>query len=179
MSELAYRTGDVSPDEREVDTADDNAAEVIIDDSDAVGDVADAESDEAAEEESIEEEEKIDEPNADSSPQDIDYEALIEEDLKELRATFPELRGLGSITELKKPMRYAALRDLGLSPKEAYLATTEPHSRDNRSHLDSAVPRAAGGGRSSMTRGELERARDLFPGLKDSELIGLYKKVNL
>jgi hypothetical protein len=108
----------------------------------------------------------------------IDYKKVMREDLEELKGGFRELEGISSITELPNPLRYAALRDLGLTATEAYLATSGRRTKDNRSHLSSAVPASAGAPRSNMTRSELEGARELFPDLKDGELIGLYKKVN-
>ena len=116
---------------------------------------------------------------AGASTSPIDYERVIREDLLELRSAFSELGDITPITELPNPMRYAALRDLGLTAREAYLATSEARAKDNRSHLSSAVPGGVGAPRSNMTRSELESARELFPGLRDGELIGLYKKVNL
>ena len=59
----------------------------------------------------------------------IDYAAIAEEDLRILKEEFPELYGASDITELDDPLRYAALRDLGLSPREAYLATAKPKRR--------------------------------------------------
>ena len=109
----------------------------------------------------------------------VDYRRVMREDISELRASFSELDGITSITELPNPMRYAALRDLGLTATEAYLATSGRKTKDNRSHLSSAVPGTIGAPRCNMTRSELEGARELFPGLRDGELIGLYKKVNL
>ena len=117
---------------------------------------------------------------SDTSADAPDYALIVESDLNELRARFSELRGIRYITELEDPLRYATLRDLGLTPAEAYLATTERRLHtDNRSHLSSAVPRGAGGPTGSMSRTELERARDLFPGLGDAELHSLYKKVSV
>ena len=108
----------------------------------------------------------------------IDYRALAESDFAQLQELFPELRAKKSIAELSNPLRYAALRDLGLSPKEAYLATEEPHRRyDNRSHLKSAVPGSAGASEIYLSGGELEAARELFSGLSDREIQKLYKKV--
>ena len=46
----------------------------------------------------------------------VDYEALIASDLDTLRTEFPELSGIRDITDLNNPLRYAALRDLGLTP---------------------------------------------------------------
>lgn len=109
----------------------------------------------------------------------IDYAKLAEEDMKELISIFPHLREKESIYELENPLRYAALRDLGLSPKEAYLATSEPVSRyDNRSHLKSAVPRGVGATADVLGAKELEAARELFSGLSDREIQKLYKKVS-
>lgn len=111
---------------------------------------------------------------------EIDYAQLVHEDLMTLGGEFPEMRGADSITELRNPLRYAALRDLGLSPREAYLATGgRKIAHDTRGHLSSAVPRGAGAPRGTMSRSELERARELFPGLGDRELMGLYRKVSV
>lgn len=107
-----------------------------------------------------------------------DYEALAREDAKILASIFPSLAGIESVTELKNPLRYAALRDLGLSPKEAYLATCEPTAAyDNRSHLTSTVRGKRGSAEGLMTHSELEAARELFSGLSDREIHSLYKKV--
>lgn len=108
----------------------------------------------------------------------LDYEAIIKEDIDTLRAIFPELHGIRNITDLENPMRYAALRDLGLSAEEAYLATTpKRRTRDNRSHLLSGVPRSASAHTTLMSESELETARQIFSGLSDSEIKKLYKKV--
>lgn len=109
----------------------------------------------------------------------IDYEELERADMEELCSLFPNLRGKTKITELDNPLRYAALRDLGLTPKEAYLATSEPIQKyDNRSHLKSSVPRSAAAPADILTRSELEAARELFSGLSDREIQKLYKKVS-
>lgn len=109
----------------------------------------------------------------------IDYAALVESDLRELKGQFPELAGIADITEIDNPLRYAALRDLGLTPREAYLATNERRSRkDNRSHLHAAVPRGAGVPRGGMSREELSHARELFSGMSDTQIQALYRRVN-
>lgn len=107
----------------------------------------------------------------------IDYGALMESDVAELREEFPELNGIKNITQLNNPLRYAALRDLGLSPAEAYLATARRHKGDTRSHLKSAHGRNAARSTSGMSYVELTMARDLFPGKNDAELERLYKRV--
>ncbi len=110
----------------------------------------------------------------------IDYNLLMTEDLESLKGEFPELSGIGSITELENPMRYAALRDLGLSPAEAYLATSKKRRAPNtRAHLQSAVPKFAAMPRGSMSEQELIMARELFGDLSDREIKKLYRKVTV
>ena len=108
----------------------------------------------------------------------IDYEALLQSDLVELKAQFPELLELESITELANPLRYGALRDLGLSASEAYLATSPSRASriDNRSHLSSVVTRGVGGPIGGMSQRELRSVRDLFESLSDSEIQELYRR---
>lgn len=109
----------------------------------------------------------------------IDYAELDRADMRELCELFPHLRGKESVAELENPLRYAALRDLGLTPKEAYLATNSHiSSYDNRSHLRSAVPRPAGASQDTLDAKGLEAARELFAGLSDREIQRLYKKVS-
>lgn len=107
----------------------------------------------------------------------VDYEALIASDIDTLKSEFPELKGINDITDLNNPLRYAALRDLGLSPSEAYMATAKRRTQDTRSHLRSAHGRNAATGIGMMSQYELATARELFPGMSDSELQRLYKKV--
>lgn len=107
----------------------------------------------------------------------VDYEALIESDLNTLRAEFPELGDIKQITDLNNPLRYAALRDLGLTPEEAYLATAKRRSQDTRAHLRSAHGRNASTPLGIMSQHELSVARELFPGLSDADIQRLYKKV--
>ena len=106
-----------------------------------------------------------------------DYSRIAEEDLKLLRRDFPELSGIESITELPNPLRYAALRDLGLTASEAYLATAPRIRSNGKAHLKSAVPTAAAPAALSMSQSELHSARELFGNLSDRELQRLYKKV--
>lgn len=106
-----------------------------------------------------------------------DYEEMIEEELAALRAAVPELAGIREITDLQNPTRYGALRDLGLSPEEAYRATTLRQPRgDNRAHLRTSAPRYAAAPAGSMPYAEMQAARELL-GVSDAELQRLYKKV--
>ncbi len=102
---------------------------------------------------------------------------ILEGDIEFLREEFPALSGISYITELPNPTRYAALRDLGLTPREAYLATAPEKKPDNRSHLVGGVPHAAKAPVSSMTRREWNIARALFEDMSDYEIEKLYKKV--
>lgn len=107
----------------------------------------------------------------------IDYSAVERADLEALKKEFPELSGINRITELQNPLRYGALRDLGLSPTEAYLATHgKRRGADNRSHLV-ASPTIASVSQGVISEREMEAARDIFPDISDREIRKLYKKV--
>ena len=109
----------------------------------------------------------------------VDYARVAAEDLMTLQREFPSLMSVRSIAELPNCARYGALRDLGLSAKEAYLAIGGGQSahRDNRAHLRSSVPRSHAGIQSTMSSAELENARILFGNLSDAEIARLYQKV--
>ena len=110
----------------------------------------------------------------DNSP---DYGEIAANDLAELKRTFPELREVNDITELNNPMRYAALRDLGLSAEEAYLATNRQRSSyDNRAHLTPSVPGGASVVR-EMSRNDYDMAREIFSDMSDAEIRKLYRRV--
>ena len=108
----------------------------------------------------------------------VDYEQIIADDLRELKSSFPELASLSDLSALPNAMRYAALRDLGLTATEAYLATAgRGRRRDNRSHLVTAVSRSAGAPRGAMTRAELAIAKELFSDMSEAQIYDLYRKV--
>lgn len=115
-------------------------------------------------------------PKAEENAARVDYAELMRQDAAELCAEFPELHGLCDVTELDNPVRYAALRDLGLSPSEAYLATASRKRRDNRAHLG-ATPAIAAAPRGTISDAEMAAARDTFPDMSDAEIRRLYKKV--
>lgn len=97
-------------------------------------------------------------------------------DLAELKNQFPSLRGIESIAELRHPDEYLRFRSLGLTPREALLATGEHPTDTQRSHRVTS-PIAV------RTRGEripdyyLKMAREIFGNLSDREIQALYKKV--
>lgn len=121
---------------------------------------------------------EVSEDNGDGDEGGVDYEALIASDIAALKAEFPELKGITDITELNNPMRYAALRDLGLTPTEAYMATAKRRTQDTRAHLKSAHGKGAAVSAGMMSQLELATARELFPGKNDAELQRLYKRVS-
>lgn len=119
----------------------------------------------------------VNENTAPESESEIDYERLVSEDMRALSEEFSDGAPI-KVTDLKNPSRYGALRDLGLTPKEAYLASGGRINRiDNRSHLSSSVPRNMTAAFSEIPRAHLDMARELFSDLSDSEIRSLYKKV--
>ncbi len=104
------------------------------------------------------------------------FELDLEEDAEVISE---ELAGIAvDPSSLSENERYAELRELGLTPKEAYLALgIKRDTVDNRSHLSSAMPRSAQAPRGQMSRRELETARSIFSDLDDNELRRLYKRV--
>ena len=109
--------------------------------------------------------------------EDTDYKELLKADMLELSGEFSPGKEM-DISDLKNPIRYGALRDLGLTPKEAYLASGgRKEIADNRSHLSSSVPKKFSSQFSEMPRAELDAARELFGELSDTQIRNLYKKV--
>ena len=107
-----------------------------------------------------------------------EYAAIEQQDLDELKREFPELGAVKRIIDLSNPLRYAQLRDLGLSAREAYLASSGTHQRGSgKGHLRGTVPKGAHVKDGSMSPSELRAARDLFGQLSDDELQRLYRRV--
>ena len=101
-----------------------------------------------------------------------------EAELDALKAEFPELSS-ADVEELCDTKRFAELIALGLTAREAYLATARVRRAvsDNRAHLSSAVPRGAKSPIGKMSASELRAARELFAGASDKEIMRLYKRV--
>ena len=117
-------------------------------------------------------------PEAEPTAEEVDYAAVLGADIEELKATFPELGGMQDIEELANPVRFGALRDLGLSAREAYLASGgKKRSYDNRTHLVASVPGGARSAVDGISRAELDMARDIFGSMSESEIQRLYRKV--
>lgn len=118
--------------------------------------------------------------DADATGAPVDYAALAAGDLSEIKRLAPALAGLSHLAELPNALRYAALRDAGLSVEEALHAACHaylaPRAADNRAHLRSAVPIGAAGTPSRMTAAEMREARELFGDLTEGEIERLYAR---
>ena len=103
---------------------------------------------------------------------------MLSADIDELKASFAELGSMQSIDELADPIRFGALRDLGLTAKEAYLASGgKKRTYDNRTHLFASVPASARSAACGISRQELDAAKNIFEGMSESEIQRLYRKV--
>lgn len=120
--------------------------------------------------------------------QRTEFEKKMKADLAELQSAYPETKKLTSITQVQNFAEFGRLRDMGLTPKQAYAAANPDGVRENvaaavkqqslnetKQHLQSAVPKKAKGDTITMTRKELLEWRDLFPDKSDKEIIALYK----
>ena len=118
----------------------------------------------------------------DAEEDDGRFATLEREDLAALAEALPTRRLPTSLAELENPERYGELREAGLSPLEAYLAT-EGHRligrpQDSRRHLSTTVGRAARLGGERIGSAELSAARELFPSLSDGEIEALWRRVD-
>ena len=125
-------------------------------------------------------EESVTDAPQEEAPQ-VDYAAMAASDLTQIRALFPSMGALEHLSEIPNAMRYAALRDAGLTVEEAFwaachTAVAKQPSYDNRSHLRSSVPRGAAGNPMMMTASEMAAAKELFGDLTESEIQTLYNK---
>ena len=109
----------------------------------------------------------------------VDYAAQAASDLKEIQALSPEFLGAKHLSELPFARRFAELRDLGLSVKEALFATlpTLP-IQSGKEHLRSSVPRSKSAPDGVLPPDEMRAAKDLFYGLSEKEINSLYKRVS-
>lgn len=108
---------------------------------------------------------------------DIDEtEQELADDLEVLRSSLSELSSLRSIDDLTHPEEYARFRSLGLTPREAYLATGE--RREPREPKRITAPMSVKRDRSAIPEYYLKMAREIFGGLSDREIQSLYKRVS-
>ena len=105
------------------------------------------------------------------NPQDV---ISYKQDLCELAGVFSELESLSDIEEIREYDKYKRFRDLGLSPKEAYLATGEPQPKRRATPTSPISVRRPV---SAMPESELRMAREIFSDLSDREITILYRMV--
>lgn len=99
-----------------------------------------------------------------------------ESDLAQLRNTLPELKDLADVSDLKYPEEYAHFRALGLTPREAYLATGERREPIEARRITS--PMSVKRTRDAIPEYYLKMAREIFGGLSDREIQSLYSRVS-
>ena len=101
----------------------------------------------------------------------------LDDEIEQLRESHPEVvsQNVGA-----DPKRYSELRAMGLSMKEAFLATSERiRPANNKRHLTDSMPKGAKSPASAMTKREIELARILFDGMSDEQIKKLYNKVKV
>lgn len=109
---------------------------------------------------------------------EADFEAMAAKDLLAIKALAPEFREVEHLCELPFAQRFAELRELGLSVREALYATMPTHSRESgKSHLRGTVPRGKSSLFDSLSVSEMKQAKDLFYGLSEAEINSLYRRV--
>jgi hypothetical protein len=114
---------------------------------------------------------------------------MIQADLEQLHAEFPETKGITKLEDIPNCRRFAQLRDLGLTAKEAYTAANPTARREaiassvkqqatnaSKAHLRSNVPIASKDTSVKIPRSEMEEYRELFPDMSDKDIVALYKK---
>ena len=110
--------------------------------------------------------------------EEVDYAALAASDLAEIKRLSRDFAEVEHLSELPFARRFAELRDLGLSVKEALAAVTPLREGvSGKSHLRSAVPRPSYIPEDSLSHEEMRKAKDLFYGLSEKEINALYRRV--
>lgn len=120
--------------------------------------------------------------------QQTKFNAKIAADLAEVQAAYPDAKAYASVKDFPNFKEFGRLRDLGLSPKQAYIASHPDAVRQNvaaatrqqslnetKKHLKPAVSKASRDNTITMTKKELAECRDLFPGMSDREIMKLYR----
>lgn len=114
-----------------------------------------------------------------AAEEEVDYARLAMEDLAEIKRLDPSYAPASHLGELPFARRFAELRDLGLSVKEA-LAAASPRfdAPDGRAHLRAFAPRGARVPEGALDRDRMKEAKLLFAGLSESEINALYRRVS-
>lgn len=116
-------------------------------------------------------------------------EALRRADLEELHRLFPETAQYDDVSKLPHYKEFAQKRMSGANAEKAYKEThvdeIVAHAVSNanknslkgtKDHLRSTVPVGAKDDAITMNKKELAEMRELFPDMKDKEIVALYKK---
>jgi hypothetical protein len=125
-----------------------------------------------------------------SNDRAVKLDALKRADLAAVQAAYPEAKKYARVDDFPNFKRFAELRDMGASPEEAYMAThgsavvstavkatkQTTLNHQNKDHLRSSAPKPAKDTSVKISRAELQDLRDLFPNMRDAEIIKLYKK---
>lgn len=122
-------------------------------------------------------------------PEGADFGKRAADDLAELKALYPELGDLGSLHDLSNARRFGELRDLGLSVKEAFLASSSDDlvrraeargaaKESAKSHLTAVSRRSAAANSEKMSAKQRETLREFFgeDEMSDEELDALWAK---
>ena len=108
----------------------------------------------------------------------IDYAALAKEDLAAIKALCPDLNSAAHLGELPFAARFAELRDLGLSVREALGACLPDFAaKRSKNHLRTDVPRGNAPPEDSLSADAMRAAKELFYGLSEKEINALYRRV--
>ena len=119
------------------------------------------------------------------------FEAKMAADLAEVHAAYPSTRGYTSVKQLPNFSEFARLRDLGVSPKQAYIAANpdavtaaaaesarQRSMNDGKGHLKPAVRKSSKDNSLVLSKTDMAMYRDAFPDLSDKEILALYKQAN-
>ena len=108
----------------------------------------------------------------------VDYAQLAAEDLAEIKRLDPAYAPVAHLGDLPFARRFAELRDLGLSVKEALAAAAPRFARANaKGHLRAVAPRGARAPEGVLDHDGMQEARLLFGNLSDAEINALYRRV--
>ena len=121
------------------------------------------------------------EPDAEPTPKEeaVDYARLAALDLAEIKRLDPAYAPAKHLGELPFARRFAELRDLGLSVKEALAAAAPRFTQtDGRAHLRAVAPRGARAPEGVLDRDRMREAKLLFSGLSEGEINALYRRVS-
>lgn len=119
------------------------------------------------------------------------FEAKMAADLAEVHSAYPSTRGYTSVKQLPNFSEFARLRDLGVSPKQAYIAANpdavtaaaaesarQRSMNDGKGHLKPAVRKSSKDNSLVLSKKDMAMYRDTFPELSDKEILALYKQAN-